>query len=85
MEFPTSRQIGFIAQDVEKYFPEVMSRDHNGYRLLDYSRLTVVLLQAVREQQKMIESSDEENRRLNKELQMLKEEMEQIKGMLLNM
>jgi len=61
-----------------------MSRNHNGYRLPGYSRLTVVLLQAVREQQKMIESSDAENRRLNKELQMLKEEMEQIKGMLLN-
>ncbi|HPC98083.1 MAG TPA: tail fiber domain-containing protein [Bacteroidales bacterium] len=82
MDFSTSRQIGFIAQDVEKYFPEVMSNDHNGYKLLDYSRLTVVLLQAVKEQQKMIESSVDENRRLKSELQTLRDELEQIKASL---
>lgn len=75
MDFTDDRQIGFIAQDVEKYFPEMIRYDHNGYKLLDYSRMTVVLLQAIKEQQQQIQSQQSE-------LQSLRDEMEQVKTLI---
>lgn len=54
--FATQRQIGFSAQEVEKYFPEMVQTDGNGYKAVDYSRMTAVLVAAVTEQQKEIEA-----------------------------
>ena len=42
-------QIGLIAQDVEKIFPEIVSTDKEGYKSLDYSRLVSPLIEAVKE------------------------------------
>ena len=52
------RHIGVIAQEIEKEFPELVSeweQDGVKYKAVDYSRLTAVLLQAIKEQQKEIE------------------------------
>jgi hypothetical protein len=47
------RNLGFIAQDVEGHFPEVVSQhERNGvddYRALDYGRMTAILWAAVQE------------------------------------
>jgi len=43
-------QIGVIAQDVEKVFPElVTTRGEAGYKSVSYNQLTAVLLEAVKE------------------------------------
>ena len=47
----SSRQIGVIAQEVEEVLPEVVSTDDDGYKAVDYGRLTAVLIQAVKELQ----------------------------------
>jgi Chaperone of endosialidase len=52
--FSNTRQIGFSAQEVEKYFPEMVLTDKDGYKSVDYSRMAPVLLEAIKEQQKMI-------------------------------
>jgi len=49
------RQIGLIAQDVEQVFPELVSEDHNGYKRIDYEKLTPILLAAIKEQQVQID------------------------------
>ncbi|MEK7610646.1 MAG: tail fiber domain-containing protein [Patescibacteria group bacterium] len=49
------KYIGFIAQELEKEFPEVVIVDEKGYRSVDYGRMTAVLLQAIKEQQAEIE------------------------------
>ncbi len=41
--------IGFIAQNVESVIPEVVHYDDNGIRRIDYSKLTAVLFEAVKE------------------------------------
>ena len=51
----TSKQIGFIAQDIEKVFPEMVSTDGSGYKSVDYSKMSAVLLEAVKEQQQQID------------------------------
>ena len=44
------REIGVIAQDVEKVFPELVSTWHEeGYKAVDYGRLTAVLVEAIKE------------------------------------
>lgn len=49
------RQIGLIAQDVEKILPEVVSTGRTGYRSVDYGKITAVLIEAVKAQQLQIE------------------------------
>ena len=55
MKFDKDRQIGLIAQEVEKVFPELVRTDDNGYKAVSYEKLTVVLLEGIKEQQKQIE------------------------------
>ncbi len=62
MNFNENKQIGFIAQEVEQLFPELVFTDINGYKSIDYSRLTPLLVETVKEQQKEISAI---NKRLN--------------------
>ncbi|NTW31701.1 MAG: hypothetical protein HGB12_03600, partial [Bacteroidetes bacterium] len=63
-QFTEGNQIGFIAQELEKVYPEVVFTDKDGYKSLDYSRLTSILVEAIKEQQKMIDSIKLENNQL---------------------
>ncbi|MBL7960007.1 tail fiber domain-containing protein [bacterium] len=52
-----SRKIGFIAQDVEKILPElVFTNDVDGYKGINYAEIAAVLTEAIKEQQKQIET-----------------------------
>ena len=55
MNFNDKIQTGFIAQDLEKIFPEMVFTDERGYKSIDYSRLTPILVETIKEQQKQIE------------------------------
>ena len=54
-----NRQIGIIAQEVEKVFPELVSENGEGYKTMDYVKLTPILLQAIKEQQSQIETMEQ--------------------------
>ena len=41
--------IGMIAQEIEKIFPEIVQTRENGYKAVKYDRLVAVLIQAVNE------------------------------------
>jgi len=43
------KDIGVIAQEVEKVLPELVSDRENGYKAVKYEKLTAVLIQAVKE------------------------------------
>ena len=65
-EKDTSKQIGMIAQEVEKILPELVNTDSDGYKSVEYSRVVAVLIEAMKEQQKVIEQQssilkDQEN------------------------
>jgi len=47
--FGSSRGYGLIAQQVELDFPELVSRDKQGFKAVNYSELPLLLLQAIRE------------------------------------
>ena len=44
-----NRKLGLIAQEVEKVIPEVVSEDRHGYKSMDYSKLTGMLIEAIKE------------------------------------
>jgi len=50
----TGAQMGFIAQEVQQVIPEVVD-ENNGHYTMQYSPITALLVEAVKEQQKMIE------------------------------
>jgi hypothetical protein len=64
MNFDSGRQIGIIAQDVEKIFPELVRTDDKGYKAVSYEKLSVILLEGMKEQQKQIKSQQEQIYRL---------------------
>lgn len=55
MSFNDRRQIGFIAQEMEKVFSEIVNTNDKGYKSIDYAKLTPVLVEAIKEQQEIIE------------------------------
>ena len=49
------KKMGVIAQNVEKVAPEVVSTDKDGMKSVDYSNLVALLIEAVKEQQLVID------------------------------
>jgi len=47
--------VGVIAQEVEEVFPQLVHDRENGYKGVDYAKLTGLLIEAVKEQQKQID------------------------------
>ena len=50
------KDIGVIAQEVEDILPEIVDTRDNGYKAVDYSKLTALLIQSVKEQQVIIDN-----------------------------
>ncbi len=48
-------EIGFIGQEMEAVCPELVATDTEGYKSLNYSRLTPILVEAIKEQQNLIQ------------------------------
>jgi len=54
-KFSTTKQVGFIAQNVEEVLPEVVQTYGDGYKAVDYAKITALLNEAIKEQQLQIE------------------------------
>lgn len=52
--------IGFIAQDVEKIIPEIVSTNQDGKKSLEYGNISALTVEAIKEQQKIIDSQKTE-------------------------
>jgi trimeric autotransporter adhesin len=57
--FGKGKDIGFIAQDVESVIPELVHTDDQGYKSVAYDKITPVLVEAFKEQQKIV--ADQKN------------------------
>jgi len=62
--FPEWKQVWFIAQEVEKVIPEVVTTDGEWYKWVEYANITALLVNAIKEQQKQIEELKSEVREL---------------------
>ena len=52
--FTEGRQIGLIAQELEKVLPELVNTDNEGYKSVSYDKLTAILIEDVKKQQEQI-------------------------------
>jgi len=50
-KYATGTKIGVIAQELQKVYPEMVVQGKNGFLKVDYTQLTGVLIQAIKEQQ----------------------------------
>jgi len=67
------KSIGLIAQDVEKVFPEIVNiEEETGLKSIEYSKLVAPLIEAVKEQQKMIDEQRELIDKQGEEIKTLK-------------
>jgi len=59
-----AEQLGFLAQDLEALFPELVMTDAEGFKSVKYDKLTVLLAQGLKEQQGAIAALSERVSRL---------------------
>jgi len=64
--FSTKKQIGLIANDVEKVIPESIHTDREGYKHIDYNTLSPVLIGSIQELNRKITTLENENNSLKK-------------------
>ena len=51
-----AEQVGVLAQELEKLYPELVSTDAQGYKAVNYAQLAPILIEALKEQQRLIET-----------------------------
>lgn len=68
MQFGNDRQLGVSAQELEKFLPELVQTNTEGYKSVDYTRLSPLLIKGMQEQQQQIEALQKENAELKERL-----------------
>lgn len=56
VRFHNRTEIGFIAQDLEKYVPELVTENSDGEKMVDYEKMTAVLLSTIKQLNKRVEA-----------------------------
>jgi hypothetical protein len=69
--FSSGKDIGLIAQEVEKVFPNMVSTDEAGYKRVSYGELPYLMLQAIRELKAESDNLKAENDKLRERIQRL--------------
>jgi hypothetical protein len=64
--------LGVIAQEVEEIFPEIVTTDEDGWKSVDYSKLTPVLIEAVKELSAQNTDLEKQNAQMQDDIDMLK-------------
>ena len=74
-------QIGVIAQEVEKVYPEFVHTNDEGMKAVNYAQMTAILIEAVKELNKKVEVLESENASLKtslSEIATLKNQVNQL-------
>ncbi|MCX6334761.1 MAG: tail fiber domain-containing protein [Bacteroidia bacterium] len=83
-----ARQFGFSAQEVEKVLPEIVSKGDDGLLSLDYGKVTPLLVEAIKEQQQIIEKQqaqiDKQQQEINN-LKSLENQFSELKSLVNNL
>jgi hypothetical protein len=76
--FGTGETAGLIAQDVEKVLPELVETDKDGFKAVNYSKLPLFTIQAVKELKAVSDALRAENNALKAEVDPLKQRMTEL-------
>lgn len=76
---PSQKQyFGFLAQDVEKVFPNVVSDDEKGNKFVSYTQLIPVIVEGIKEQHEVIEQQQAEIDQLKTRLTALEDKINSL-------
>ena len=82
LNFETSHQLGFIAQELKQVLPEAVSIDKEGVHSVAYSKVVPVLVEALKEQKRLtdaaLKAKDAELESLKQDLAALKKLVESL-------
>jgi hypothetical protein len=70
---------GFLAQDVQKLFPDLVYTDDAGMLSVDYIGIIPLLLSGLQEQQQLIDDLQQKEAELTKEQQQMQQEIKALK------
>ena len=79
--FGNSQNYGLIAQDVEQVLPELVATDSDGYKAVDYSKLPLLTIQAVKE----LKAENDTLKERVAELEQLKQRVTELERLLTEM
>jgi hypothetical protein len=80
-KFTSQNQVGVIAQDVEKVYPEVVTKDpKTGLRAVAYDHLVAPLIEAVKSLHKLLMKVESRQTSQERELASIKAENAQLKA-----
>lgn len=69
--FSTEREYGVIAQQIEKFIPELVHTDADGYKSVQYSHMVPLLIEAIKEQNALLSKQDSEIAKLKASVESL--------------
>jgi len=78
------KQIGFVAQNVQEVFPELVEADENSYLAVNYVAIIPVLVEAMKEQQEVIDEQEEGMIKYQEEITDLRTRLEKLEALLNN-
>nr|MBA4168341.1 tail fiber domain-containing protein [Chitinophagaceae bacterium] len=75
------RSVGFIAQEIEDIFPELVYEDDGGFKMLNYSAFSVIAIKVIQEQQQQIDELEKRSA----EVDSIKAELAELRQMILGL
>ncbi|KPA16142.1 secreted protein containing Laminin G, subdomain 2 [Candidatus Magnetomorum sp. HK-1] len=69
--FTDQKQAGFIAQDLEKVIPEAVSTNKEGFKSIDYNKITPHIVESIKELSNIVQALTKENKALNQKVELL--------------
>jgi len=82
-------QVGFVAKDVEKVLPELVTKDQDGNSYINYNGFTPIIVEALKEQEEiinkqehLIETQDSEIKLQKDQIAELENRMDQLETLL---
>jgi hypothetical protein len=59
MNFSSEKQVGFLAQEIEKVLPEVVRTNDKGFKSVNYAQVTPLLLQGIKDLNSVVEQQSD--------------------------
>ncbi len=77
-KYMTGPKVGLIAQDLQKVYPEMVSQGSDGFLKVDYTQLSAVLIQAIKEQQEQLSAQAKEIEELKNRMDKQEDQLNSI-------